>query len=405
MQREHLDSSYAWVRLAICVLAATIIGIGMWGVVLVLPEIQNDFGVSRSVASIAYACVMVGFAIGNLILGRLVDRIGIAPVLAGTAITMAASFALCAYVNSIWLFMFFQILIGFSAGSGFAPLIADVSHWFLQRRGIAVASAAAGNYFAGAAWPYFLKDVVADHGWRPTFLIIAFVCVICLLPLAAMLRRRVPLYPITVSGPVSSGFGVKSIDLSPKALQFLLAIAGLGCCIAMAMPQVHIVAYCTDLGYGVVDGAQMLSTMLAAGIISRLASGFLADYIGGVRTLLIGSILQCLALFLYIPFNGLASLYVVSLIFGLSQGGIVSSYAIIVREYLPAHEAGRRVGFVLMATIIGMAVGGWMSGWIYDITGSYQTAFINGIVWNSMNITIMIFILTRSGQWQKLATA
>jgi MFS family permease len=158
---------------------------------------------------------------------------------------------------------------------------------------------------------------------------------------------------------------------------------------------VHIVSYCVDLGYGPAVGAEMLSLMLLGGVGSRLISGLLADRLGGVKTLLIGSILQCIALFLYLPSDALISLYVVSLVFGLSQGGIVPSYAVIVREYMPAREAGARVGFVLMATIMGMAIGGWMSGWIYDLTGSYQLAFVNGIIWNGLNIGIMIWLLMR----------
>jgi MFS family permease len=164
----------------------------------------------------------------------------------------------------------------------------------------------------------------------------------------------------------------------------------------MSMPQVQLVAYCVDLGYGATNGAQMLSLMLFGGIFSRLASGLVADRIGGVRTLLIGSALQGISLILYIPFDGLASLYVVSLIFGLSQGGIVPCYAIIVREYLPAREAGQRVGIVIMSTIAGMALGGWLSGWIYDQTGSYEAAFLNGIGWNLLNISVMSFILLRT---------
>jgi len=161
------------------------------------------------------------------------------------------------------------------------------------------------------------------------------------------------------------------------------------------MPQVHIVAYCMDLGYGPAAGAEMLSLMLFGGVASRVASGFIADRLGGVRTLLIGSFLQFLALLLYLPSDGLTSLYIVSLVFGLSQGGIVPSYAVIVREYMPAREAGARTGFVIMGTILGMALGGWMSGWIYDMTGSYRLAFLNGIAWNLMNLAIMVTILLR----------
>ena len=183
------------------------------------------------------------------------------------------------------------------------------------------------------------------------------------------------------------------MPFSPAKLQALLVVAGIACCVAMSMPQVHIVAYCGDLGYGAARGAQMLSIMLGLGVVSRLASGLIADRIGGVGTLILGSTLQCLALLFYIPFDGLTSLYVVSALFGLSQGGIVPSYALIVREYFPAREAGARISLVLMATVAGMAIGGWMSGEIYDLTGSYQAAFLNGIAWNLLNMAIAFWLL------------
>jgi MFS family permease len=149
----------------------------------------------------------------------------------------------------------------------------------------------------------------------------------------------------------------------------------------------------------------MLSLMLGCGIISRLASGLIADRIGGVRTLLLGAVLQGTALFLYLWFDGLASLYVVSALFGLFQGGIVPSYAIIVREYFPPKQAGMRVGLVLMATLIGMAFGGWISGVIFDLTGSYRAAFLNGLAFNLVNVTIVTWLLLRSPRPRALAQA
>jgi len=162
------------------------------------------------------------------------------------------------------------------------------------------------------------------------------------------------------------------------------------------MPQVHIVAYCGDLGYGVARGAEMLSLMLGFGIVSRIASGLIADRIGGIRTLLLGSALQGVALLLYLFFDGLFSLYVISALFGLFQGGIVPSYAIIIREYYSPREAGTRLGVVLMATLFGMALGGWMSGAIFDLTGSYRSAFANGLAWNLLNVSIAVWLLVRS---------
>jgi predicted MFS family arabinose efflux permease len=236
-----------------------------------------------------------------------------------------------------------------------------------------------------------------DHGWRGTYIVIGIICLVVLVPAAFLLRRPAPHQVARLDGtrPVDPP-PARATTLSPGALQCVLVVAGIGCCVAMAMPQVHIVAYCVDLGFGVARGAEMLSLMLFGGIASRVISGLLADRIGGIYTLLLGAVLQCLALLLFIPYDGLASLYSVSLIFGLAQGGIVSSYAIVVREYLPAREAGSRVGVVITATIVGMALGGWMSGWIYDLTGSYQAAFLNGIAWNLLNIAAIALVLFKS---------
>lgn len=183
--------------------------------------------------------------------------------------------------------------------------------------------------------------------------------------------------------------------MSPAAATGLLCVAGLACCIAMSMPQVHIVALCGDLGFGPANGARMLSLMLAFGIASRLISGYICDRIGGLRTLLLGSVLQGIALLLYLPADGLWSLYVVSALFGLFQGGIVPSYAIIVREHFSPKEAGARVGTILMFTLLGMAFGGWISGKIFDLTGSYTAAFVHGIAWNLVNLSIAIYLLAR----------
>jgi MFS family permease len=288
-----------------------------------------------------------------------------------------------------------QFIVGFGTAVGFGPLIADISHWFYRRRGIAVAIAASGNYLSGAIWPLLLAGVLSDYGWRAAYTVLAIVPVVLIIPISLLLRPRIP-EAATEHANKMSFANARSVRFSPRALQWMLGIAGIGCCIAMSMPQVHIVSYCTDLGYGPAIGAEMLSLMLMGGVVSRLVSGLIADRLGGVMTLLIGSTLQCIALFLYLPFDALVPLYVVSLIFGLSQGGIVPSYALIVREYLPAREAGARVGFVIMATIVGMALGGWMSGWIYDLTGSYQAAFLNGIAWNFLNIAIMTLLLVKS---------
>ncbi|EKF19718.1 oxalate/formate antiporter [Nitratireductor pacificus pht-3B] len=399
-----VDGPYAWLRLTVSLLLGTIGTVGFWAFVVVMPPIQLEFGIDRSLASLPYTFNMICFAIGNVVIGRYADRIGVAlPVaIAGTA--LGTGFIASSFTTSIWQFTLLHGLIGLGGSACFGPLLADISHWFERRRGIAVALVASGNYVSGVVWPSVIKLALEDAGWRMTFVGIGLFCILTILPLAMLMRPRPVISQSDEPAPGDGArrTGLKPIDLSPRTLQALLILAGLGCCVAMSMPQVHIVAYCMDLGFDIARGAEMLSLMLAAGIVSRLVSGLLADRIGGLPTLLIGSVLQCLSLLLYIPFNGLASLYMVSFIFGLSQGGIVPSYTIIVREYLPAREAGQRVGVVIMATIIGMALGGWMSGWIYDLTGSYRAAFLNGIAWNLGNMAIAFFILFRAHRSRSL---
>jgi MFS family permease len=401
----EVESSYAWLRLAGSLALMTIGGVGMYAMAVALPTIQAEFGVGRSEASLPYTLTMIGFGLGGIFMGRLADRFGvIVPVLIGT-VCLGAGFFAAAYAPTLLLFSLAHgLLIGFlGCAATFAPLVADTSHWFSRRRGIAVAICASGNYLGGAIWPPLLQHGFETAGWRATYMTVGALCLVAMLPLALLLLKRPPLHGTESLGELRRT--ERPLGLSPNALLALLSIAGVACCVAMSMPQVHIVAYCGDLGYGAARGAEMLSLMLGFGIVSRLASGWICDRIGGLRTLLLGSMLQGIALALFLPFDGLASLYVVSALFGLFQGGIVPSYAIIVREHFSPREAGARVGFVLMATLFGMAFGGWLSGAIFDLTGSYRAAFLNGIAWNALNLTIAFWLLRRSSFALRFSTA
>ncbi len=398
------ESAYAWLRLLASLALMTISGVGMYAVAVALPAVQLEFGVSRSDASLPYVATMICFGIGGILMGRLSDRFGvIVPVLVG-AVCLGLGFVAAGNAGSLWQFVLVQgLLIGLlGTSSAFAPLVADTSLWFTRRRGIAVAICASGNYLAGAAWPPVLQHYFDTIGWRATFTGVGLFCVATMIPLAFVLRRRPP--QLDSSALLSTSFN-KTINISRDTLFALLCVAGVACCVAMSMPQVHIVAYCGDLGFPAARGAEMLSVMLGFGIVSRLASGWICDRIGGLRTLLLGSGLQGVALLLFLPFDSLASLYIVSALFGLFQGGIVPAYAIIVREYFPAAQAGARIGIVIMCTLLGMALGGWMTGYIFDLTGSYRTAFINGIGWNLLNLAIAFFLLRRSLERKALLPA
>src|SRR5258708_403350 len=377
---------------------STIGGVGMWSVVVALPAVQAEFGVARADASLPYTLTMLGFGVGGIVLGRMTDRFGILPPLIVGILCLTLGYAAAASASTLWQYSIAHgLLIGFGSSPTFSPLLAEMSHWFVRRRGIAVAIIASGNYLAGTLWPSIVQHFIETSGWRQTFFGISIFCAATMLPLVLALRRRAPaVHDSTSLSARDSALRSRPLGLSPLALPDLLIIPGVGRCVAMSIPQVHLVAYCSDLGYGAARGAQMLSLLLGCGIVSRLIFGWISDRIGGLRTLMIGSGMPCFALILFLPVDGLAALYVISALFGLFQGGIVPSYAMIIREYFSPKEAGARIGIVITATMVGMALGGWMSGVIFDLAGSYRMAFLNGIAWNLVNMAIAVLLLSRS---------
>lgn len=403
---QDIESPYAWARLAVALALMTIGSSGMYIVVVALQPVQAAFGAARSDVSIAYALTMVGLGAGGILMGRLSDRFGVMVTVLIGAVCLGSGYIAASAASSLWQFgLAHGLLVGLLGTSAtFAPLVADISHWFARRRGIAVAICISGNYVAGAMWPPIVQYFFDVVGWRQTYFGVGLFCLLAMPLLALALRRRRPPEASLVVRPASAAaaadvrqqWSPQSLGLSPALLQTALCVAGVGCCVAMAMPQVHIIAYCGDLGFAAARGAEMLSLMLGFGVVSRLASGWISDRVGGLRTLLLGAVLQGIALLLFTFFDGLASLYVVSALFGLFQGGLIPAYAIIVREYFSPREAGARVGTVLTATLIGMALGGWMGGALFDLTGSYRAAFVNSIGWNLLTVTIALALLRRS---------
>ncbi len=390
------DSRAAWVRLFIALVIGSLGSVGMWSVVVVIPTVQAEFGATRAAASLAFTCAMMGFGAGGVAMGKLSDRFGIVPAIAIGIAALGLGYVGAGFASTLWQFNLMHFAIGLGAAATFGPLMAEASHWFERYRGLAVTIAASGNYVAGTFWPTIVERGTSYAGWRVTHIAIGIGCAIAMAIVVSILRWQIG--KETVRSHANAAAPRVDLRLSTNTLTALLGIASIGCCVAMAMPQVHIVAYCGDLGYGVARGAEMLSLMLAFGIISRIGSGFLADRIGGLRTLLVGSIAQGVALLFYLFFDSLTSLYIISAMFGLFQGGIVPSYAIIVRELMPAREAGTRVGIVIFASVVGMSFGGWVSGLIFDATGSYAAAFLNGLGWNALNITIVVTLLWRARQ-------
>ncbi|HEY3030408.1 MAG TPA: MFS transporter [Bradyrhizobium sp.] len=393
------DSGQAWVRLALALVIGSIDSVGMWSVVVVLPVVQAEFGATRGAVSLAFTLTMLGFGLGGVATGKITDRFGIVAAMALSISFLGLAYVLAGLSTTLWQFIAVHVLIGLGTSATFGPLMAEASHWFERYRGLAVTIVASGNYVGGTIWPPLVNWGMQTAGWRTTHIAIGIFCAVAMTIVLLVLRARIG----RAAKRSHDNAPPPRVDLriSTNTLTVMLSVASLACCVAMAMPQVHIVAYCGDLGYGVARGAEMLSLMMAFGVISRIGSGFLADKIGGIRTLLIGSVAQGFALLFYLFFDSLTSLYVISAMFG--QGGIVPSYAIIVRESMPASEAATRVGIVILASVVGMSFGGWVSGVIFDATGSYAAAFLNGLAWNALNITIMVSLLIRARQRLALA--
>jgi MFS family permease len=390
-----VETSYSWLRLIVLITLSTLGCVGLWSLAVALPAVQAEFGVHRAGASLPYTSTMIGFMIGGITVGRLADRFGILPPLAGGTILMCFGYILTAFAPTLAVFAVISgLTIGLGSAASFAPLVADASLWFDRHRGLAISLATIGSSLSGVVWPPFIQHFIAEVGWRQTHIGIGIFCMATMLPLALVLQRR-PVLQIPTDEAASTGSTNQAIGLAPNVTHGLLTFAGLCCCVAMAMPQVHLIAYCTDLGYGTARGAEMLATMLGFGVASRLMFGWVFSRIGGLRTLLLGSTMQAVALALYLPFDGLVSLYVVSATFGLAQGGLVPSYAVIIRELFPAQEAGLRVSLAISTTLAGMALGGWLAGAIYDWTGSYAAALVNGIAWNIVNMAIVFWLLQR----------
>ena len=389
---------YPLIRLTTALALMTLGCSAMYAGVMVLEPLALELGTGRGNSSLIYGTFMIGFALGGVLMGRLADRMGIMiPALIGS-LALPAGFYLAAHASSILeICLAFSLLCGF-LGSSFsmAPLIADISHWFNRRRGLAVGIAFSGSYVAGAIWPPILQRMFDAQGWRESFIDLALLTLIFMALLSLLLYPRPPTNEqLPTTGSANSNLTNSAI--SAGTLQSLICLAGFGCCVAMAMPQIHIVPYVMDLGHPAIRGAEMLGLMLGFGVISRVGSGWLSDRIGGLATLLLGSALQLAVLIAFLTGNSLVFLYGISIAFGLSQGGIVPSYTIILRAFFPPKQAGWRISTSFLFTVAGMAFGGWIAGLLYDLTGSYTVSFLNAIGFNILNLWIAASLIKKSG--------
>jgi len=390
---DSIETRQGWIIVAAS-LAYIMVAFGpSYLLVVSLKPIAAGFGWPRWVPSLAYSLLLLGSGLGGIVMGLWADRAGLGkPALLGALVVgsgvMAASFA----QNEWVLLLLCGPVIGFfGTSAAFAPLLTNTTRWFDRRRGIAVSIVASGQALAGAVWPQLFNYGIEHAGWRQTWFSYGVLAICVMLPLVLVLRRRPPEQP-GPAGPATGPHSRRAAAMRQMPLAFL-SLAIVGCCVAMAMPLVHIVAYCTDLGFAAARGAEMLSLLLACSAVSRLGFGFLSDRLGGLRTIFIGAALQALALSLFAIVDSLYGLYLVSALFGLVFGGIVPAYAIATREMYPDGDVGWRMGVVFFFGTVGMALGGFLGGWIFDLTGYYPLAFVVGVSFNIVNLMSLAWLI------------
>ena len=403
---HSIETRTSWV-VAWTALAAMSVSYGAPQIIVVgLRPIAESLGDARELPSLAYSLAWIGTAVGGIAMGRIADRIGVRWTVAFGASMVAVGLVVASGGTTWQLILGHGLFIGLLGNAGLnAPVYVYVSRWFDRRRGTALALISSGQYVAGVIWPTVFAWAIATLGWQHTMRFFAILEVVAVAP-AALLVLRQPPEPIAVAA-AAAGRGATVLGLPPNVALLALGVASFCCCVPMAMPQGHLVAFCGDLGIPAEQGAAMLSLLLACAFASRQFWGWLSDRIGGLRTVLAASTCQVVAMTGFLMTQSELGLFTVAAIFGLGFSGLIPAYVLAVRELFPAAEASWRVPTLLLFSGSGMAAGGWGAGWIYDRAGYYGAAFATGIVFNLVNLAIVgpLVLQWRRSQRADLATA
>ena len=392
-----LDSRAAWVVASAALAILTIsYGAPLLSAVALKP-IAIELGTSRSAPAAAGSFTYIGAAFGGIVAGWLSGRLGIRRIVMFGAVMLAAGLIVSATGRLLHLYIGHGVLMGlFGTSCMFSPLVTYVSRWFDRRRGAAVALISSGQSVSGAVWPALFQVGITDLGWRRTMMLFGLFVIVAIILLAAIFLR-VPPEPLSAQAGARRGpkAGASVVGLPPNLAMVFLMIAVFCCCVPMAMPMQHVVAFCGDLGFAPQHGAMMLSVLLGSAFLSRQFWGWLADRTGGLQTLLWSSLAQTVALSGFLVTQNEVALFAISSAFGLGLSGLLPAYVITVREFYPAKEANWRIPTVLFAGFLGMAAGGWGAGALYDHFGYYLPAFGTGIMFNVVNLMVLLALVLR----------
>jgi MFS family permease len=364
--------------------------------VVALKPIAADLGSLRSIAALAGSLAWLGAAVGGIVMARIAERVGVRWTVMSGALMIGAGLALSSQ-GGVWqLLVGHGLLIGLLGNGGInAPLYVYVSHWFDRRRGTALALISSGQYVAGALWPSLFERAIDRYGWQHTMVFFAALAVVVIVPAAAIFLRSPPEAPAAGVGASGPQPGARVLGFRPGVALALLSLASFCCCVPMAMPQGHLVAFCSDLGILPSHGAAMLSLLLGTAFVSRQCWGWISDRIGGLRTVLAGSACQVAAMVGFLATRNEAGLFMVATAFGLGFSGVIPAYVLAVRQLFPAAEAARRIPVLLLCSGSGMAAGGWLAGMLYDRFGFYEPAFAAGIAFNLVNLALIGVLVAR----------
>lgn len=367
------------------------IGAGGYFIVIVgLKLIAQDFGGVRWVPSVAYSVTMLGMGVGGIYIVRWSERVGVAlPALISIAMIIIGALIASITTNRLVFLLSHGVLIGLLGNATlFSPLLANVARWFDRRRGLAIAVVTSSTSLAGIVWPEIFRFLIERNGWQKTYQLYALFALVTMVPLSFLLRPKAPIIRDTDTHDQHTS-NANVLGLKEKLALVLLSLAILGCCVAMATPIVHIVSYTTDLGYQLSTATAILTVLLGFSFVGRIAWGAVGDKIGGLRLLLMSSASQAITLSLYLNVDSLIGLYIVSGFFGIAFGGTIPSYTLIISEHFPSRSTGRCIAIVYFFGALGMAIGGWMGGLVYDLSGSYHGAFIISLIFNFTNLLIV----------------
>jgi len=401
---DSVESRSSWIAAALAIGILSISYGAPLIVVIGLKPIAAALDSDRSVIALAAALVWVGTGTGGILMGWVADRVGVRRTVIFGAVMTALGLAVSSFGRVSTLYLGHALLIGFLGGGAlYPPLLIYISRWFDRRRGTALALISSGQYIAGVIWPSAFQRALGWIGWQE--LMLAFAAILLLIVPMAMLLAPAPQPSRAAAANLAAFHGTKGLRLRPNTVQALLCAASFLCCVPMAMPSGHLVAFCSDLGIAPAQGAAMLSVLLGCAFVSRQFWGWAADRFGGLGTVLAGSACQALAIAAFSLTRSEAGLFAISAAYGLGFSGIIPAYVLAIRELFPSSQASWRVPTLLFTGMSGMAFGSWFAGALYDYFGFYAPAFAAGALFNLGNLAVVGFLVRRQRQGARIAAA